>query len=145
MFPDGKIDLVDPNASWNTLHGVYKEEGSAAYLDFPEPRGGWRYAGSATGQTVSVRWYEYAVSPQLEKRISRTQYDSYIEEGEIEIGDLSNLKLVTETTASASFAWTVTPDQLGGVLLEGKKPSGVGRAQFSKKPDGSWFADGVSF
>src|SRR3954471_2950853 len=46
--------------------------------------------------------------------------------GKVEIGEVTNLQLVTETRAAANFAWRSSQDRGAGVV------------EFVKKPDGTW-------
>lgn len=145
---DGRIALnylVNPYLwSGPAWKGVYEEDGATAFLKF-QVKGWTRFIGKATGQKITVNWYEYSISPELSKQIIHTPQGPLIAGGKIEVETLSELKLVSQTEAVAQFTWNVPLNDLGAILLGHKVPAGNGTVSFAEKPDGTWFVDHVSF
>lgn len=138
VTPKGEVtfDRLDgptsAKGSW-----TYIERGQRAYLVNM-----WDYlfSGTASGRTTEVKTFNYAIIPNAEGSSGLLDSPSTgkAEVGMFEVGAVSNLLLTTETRASANFAWQVTLDKLGHILLGDVTPSGIGRADFAKKPDGTW-------
>ena len=61
--------------------------------------------------------------------------------GDVEVGDVSDLRLMTETEAAAKFRWTASLNELGKLFFPNQLPAGMGGVAFGKKPDGTWFVD----
>lgn len=137
--PDGTLKL---NTSGTREEAAYVEEGPAAYIDF---RGGslyGRYKGTATRKRVDVKGYTYSWSPDfLQKGLTRTGKSIYVIGGDFEIGNVSSLRLVTDTVATAEFAWKASLNEVGQIFFPVHSPSGTGAVSFAKKPDGTWFLD----
>jgi hypothetical protein len=140
--PDGKVEVRFLDAStfsgYTQSNGVYREAGPAAFLDF---RDGHILEGKATGQKVEVKWYTYSWSPDFQKKILHEGNTTYINGGGIEITNISDLRLLLETEATANFNWKASLNSVGELFFPGVPPSGVGEAAFGKKPDGTWFVD----
>jgi hypothetical protein len=66
---------------------------------------------------------------------------SYVVGGRYEFGDVSGLRLFTETTAGANVTWTVVLNDLGKLFSLTNPPSGNAAVIFDKKPDGTWFLE----
>ncbi len=148
---DDKVTLV---AGEFTQPYAYVEEGGVAHLRRSSCLAGEICAtdlvGKPTGQKVEVKWYEYSLSPEFQKRISMTPASSFSPQqasasgGGFEISDVSGLRLITDTEATAAFAWHVALNDVGHALLgDDAKPTGTGSATFAKKPDGTWFVDHI--
>lgn len=136
--PDGKLKL---NTSGSYEEAAYVEEGSAAYIDFRGGSSYGRYKGSATRKKVDVNWYTYSWSPDLQKRLTRAGDRVYVIGGDFEVGDVTNLRLVTDTEATAKFSWGASLDDVGKLFTPNQPPRGVADVDFGKKPDGTWFVD----
>lgn len=141
VSPDGSVAFTE--VCWS-LGGEqrqyqYSEDGTTAYLQSTDNANGyypyWKLTGTASGKT-QVKWYEYTFTPEV--RTTPIDQHVNIEGGRYLVGDVSNLRLVTETMASANFAWQVQLNLLGNILFDGARPSGTGTAVFAKKPDGTW-------
>lgn len=115
-----------------TTNGSYVEQGPTGVLKL----GDWSLTGKATGQKVDVKYYTYKFSPEAEKQVDQGRARA----GRLEIGAVSNLRLVTDTEAIAEFSWEASLNDLGKLLTH-ENPKGVGHAEFGKKPDGTWFVD----
>jgi hypothetical protein len=150
---DDKVTLV---AGDFTQPYVYAEEGGVAHLRRSSCFAGEICAtdlvGKSTGQKVEVKWYEYSFSSEFQKLVSMTPASAfspqqvYASGGSFEIGEVSGLRLVTETEATAAFAWHVALNDIGYALLgDDARPAGTGSAAFAKKPDATWFVDHVGF
>lgn len=95
-----------------------------------------------------VRWYTYSFGPKLRQLMikmnsgagpfSLASVDG-VKAGTYKVEQISDLQLVIETAATASFDWNVQLNEIGEMLLSrGNKPAGKGKVEFAKKPDGSW-------
>jgi hypothetical protein len=98
-----------------------------------------------------MKWYTYSLTPEGYKQIEQTRNSMELRAGKFKIGEVTNLRLVTDTVAVANFAWEASLNDLGKTLFQYAQdelrsrnlptndvPKGVGEAQFAKKPDGSW-------
>jgi hypothetical protein len=115
---------------------LYREEGKTAYLDQKGDQGIGTFTGTASGQRVELRWYEYTFSPEVQTSAGRQVIE--VAAGRLQVGEVSNLQLVNETHAVANFAWQAQLNKLGQIMLGDVKPSGTSSVQFAKKPDGTW-------
>jgi hypothetical protein len=93
------------------------------------------------GAQADVKWYTYSWNPAFQKQIQGTGISSTVVGGEVEIGEVSNLRLVDVTEATATFAWKLSLNNTGKTFLGDVHPSGNAEAEFGKKPDGTWFVD----
>jgi len=145
VMPDGGIDLHTTTGDyyWQMKHATYTEEGSLATLKFRGQSASLN--GKATGQKVAVKWYQYEFSPETMRQIEKTSAGSHLAGGEYEVGEVTDLRLVTETAAVARFSWHVSLNSFGQIISSGKEPSGNGGVSFAKKPDGTWFVDEVDY
>jgi hypothetical protein len=148
--PDGSVSIEGGNLGAN---GKYTEQGTVASLTLPGPyyQGAeWHLVGKATGRT-EMKWYTYSLTPEGYKQIEQTRNSMELRAGKFKIGEVTNLRLVTDTVAVANFAWEASLNDLGKTLFQYAQdelrsrnlptndvPKGVGEAQFAKKPDGSW-------
>jgi hypothetical protein len=139
---DGTVAISDPVVG---LRGTYREQGGKGYLAirFPidpenEPD---MFVGPATGRKVDVKWHTYSWSSEMLSQIVSEGNSNYVVAGKIEIGEVSDLRLLTETQASANVTWTGVLNRMGMGLHRGSPPSGRWRVLFGKKPDGTWFVD----
>jgi hypothetical protein len=133
--PDGTMEFQE--GGWYGYNRTYREEGSAAYLIFP----GQQYEGTATGRRVDLRSYTYSWSPGFQKQLVRSQNATFLPGGRFEVGEVSGLRLVTDTEATAKFAWKASLNDLGKLFFASQAPAGASEATFGKKPDGTWFVD----
>lgn len=84
----------------------YIEEGPNASLkvqDLGESPQVRTFTGPATGKKVTATWYDYAVSPAFSALI-KSGPGPYVDVGNCEVGDVTTLRLDTDTQAIASFA-----------------------------------------
>jgi hypothetical protein len=133
---DGSVTLGPPRGSGGkTFHYQYKEDGATALLINKGDMYGANFRGTV-GPKVDTKWYTYSYSPEVQ-----FPEPNNANGGSYEIGDLSGLQLVDDTHAIGSFAWTVSLNKFGQAVYPFQKPSGTGRVQFGKKPDGSWFVN----
>lgn len=133
----------------------YVENGSTATLLPTHPRGAnwfdggsWTLTGPVSPGRVEVKWYSYSFSPQLQIAPSVPSHSVKVIGGSYEVGEVSNLRLVTETQATANFAWQARLNKVPDILYGGQissRPSGTGSAKFTKKPDGTWVLLDVVF
>lgn len=142
--PDGKIEL-HVEAKGLTWICTYAEKGSDAYLVVQSAPAdnmvGNRYKGSATGKRVDVKWYIYSWSPDFQKQFVHTQSGTSVIGGGWEVGEVSGLRLVTDTEATAKFAWKASLNDIGKLFFPSQTPHGEFQPTFGKKPDGTWFVD----
>lgn len=131
---DGSVTLMDPL--------VYSEDGASASL---RTRNGEKYNGKATGQKVDVKWYQYSLSPDLQRQANASPRGEYVKGGDFEIGELTNLRLVSPTAARADFAWRVSLNDFGSIMLSKKEAEGNGVVVFDKKPDETWLVAETKF
>lgn len=126
----------------------YKEEGTTAWLMDKDAFNVVNYKGAVSGPPVEVTWYTYSFTPELQSQIVKTNDAPFgigtheVQNGKggtYEIGELTELQLVLETSAVASFSWTASLNRFGRAFYGTDKPSGKGRVGFAKKPDGTWF------
>jgi hypothetical protein len=140
--PDGKVEMRFLDAStfsgYTQSNGVYREVGPAASLDF---RDSHNLEGKATGQKVEVRWYTYSWSPDFQKQLLHEGNETYVIGGGLEVGNVSDLRLVLETEATAKFNWKASLNSVGELFFPSGPPSGAGEVAFGKRPDGTWFVD----
>jgi hypothetical protein len=90
------------------------------------------YVGTPSNQSTELKSYEYSFVPSVRLGAGT------VVTGQYSVGAISNLRLELETQASANFEWRVSLDSLGRILVSEGAPSGIGTAQFVKKPDGTW-------
>ena len=117
---------------------VYVEEGSVAVLEFGA---GKRFTGKATGKKVDVIWYGCSWSPDFQKQLTRAGDMTYVIGGDVEVGNVTNLRLVTDTEATAKFSWGTSLNDVGKLFFPNQPPSGESNVASAKKPDGTWFVD----
>jgi|GEM_PF-2708270 len=113
---------------------TYIERGERAYL---VGRSDYLYSGTASRKRAEVKTYTYAFRPDL------GQSNGRVPAGKYEIGAVSNLLLTIDTRAEATFAWSVSLNPAGKAMMEAQGGgvrglAGTGRAEFAKKPDGTW-------
>ncbi|MGP8248175.1 MAG: hypothetical protein ACLQVN_27150 [Bryobacteraceae bacterium] len=147
--PDGSVDLQTASIGHADyvldvrFRFAYIEDGPTAYLQSPN---GTKLVGKASGRKVELKEYEYSFSPEMQKRVLGQGQQAYVSGGSFEIGEVSGLRLLGETEATAAFAWHAAMNDLGRALLgDEAKPAGTGAATFAKKPDGTWFIDSVRY
>jgi len=139
--PNGRVYLTLPRYTNGFRNGegiefLYREEGKTAYLDQKGDQGIGTFTGTASGQRVELRWYEYTFSPEVQTSAGRQVIE--VAAGRLQVGEVSNLQLVNETHAVANFAWQAQLNKLGQIMLGDVKPSGTSSVQFAKNPDGTW-------
>ncbi len=135
VSPDGMVSLntdgdIFPGFSGRSDSFQYNEEGQTAFLR--QVHNNYMVYTGEILEKLNLKSYEYAFSPKM----GLTSAGVVV--GRIEIGEVSNLQLTIETHAVARFAWHVSLNQVGLILLDGVAPNGIGSAQFAKKPDGTW-------
>lgn len=109
---------------------LWIEKGERAYL--VSPSGSFLYVGNATKRRTEVKRYSYTFA-------NLRPAGDVIPVGKVQVQDVSQLLLTTETRATASFTWKAVLDKFGGAVLGNvTPPSGVSTAEFAKKPDGKW-------
>jgi hypothetical protein len=140
--PNGSIKL---NTSGTLENAGYVEEGGDGYIDFKGSSSWGRYKGPATRKKININSYTYAWSPDfLQKLTSREGNILYVNGGTFEVGEVSELRLLTETVATAKFAWKASLNDTGRIFSPKEIPGGTGEVSFGKKPDGTWFVDQIS-
>lgn len=100
------------------------------------------FHGNASGQKVEAKWYQYSFSPETSKQLVNSDAGPALPAGEIEIGEVSGLRLMNETRAQCSFAWSSNLNAAGAAVRGLSKQTGAGWAMYTKKPDESWALDG---
>jgi type IV pilus assembly protein PilA len=143
--PDGKIALrfEDDGTGFSERKGDYVEKGSTAYLHiFPVAGGTYTdWQGQATGRRVEVKWYTYSWSSSASKDMGGDQSGPFFIGGALKVEDVTGLRLVKETEATAKFSWQASLNDMGRLFYPNQLPNGVGEASFGKKPDDTWFVD----
>jgi hypothetical protein len=138
--PDGRLMLNTAGIAQE--EATYVEEGPAAYLDFKGGSYYGRFKGNASREKVSVNLYTYSWSPDfIQKQLTHKRGSIYVTGGDCEVGNVSDLRLVTDTVATARFSWKATLNDVGTMFFPDQPPSGTGEVSFGKKPDGTWFVD----
>ena len=129
--------ITPPNfVSFSRLAGFQGADGPFWYIERAERAylvgaGPYLWVGSPSGQSVDVTTFNYTFDPG--ERVT----ERGVAVGRIEIDQVTDLRLVIETQATATFSWHAALGPIGKVLLA-QVPSGSGSASFAKKPDGSW-------
>jgi Prokaryotic membrane lipoprotein lipid attachment site len=137
---DGALSL-GIGGSWLQTRASYEEHGGAADIRFSLLKGYQSTdicRGKATGQKVEVKWYEYSFTPGFAGKITTADTGPAFAAGSIEVKEVSNLRLDTETRAECTFSWEVALNNEGVAFYGTDKQTGKGQASFGKKPDGSW-------
>lgn len=154
--PHSAIATIEADGTFNlscldggcedTGQGQYYEDGGNGYLRFPQYSRQLNvpYIGPATGRKLKATWYTYALTPKFQGFIQYGPAGPYVLGGNIQVGQVTNLRLNTDTQASANFAWSVSLNDVGKMVSQGNAPNGTGRAVFGKKPDQSWAIDAVT-
>jgi hypothetical protein len=155
VTPDGSVGFTNACYSEGGVQNRYQLDETETTVILRSLKGGvqgkmespWILSGRASGK-LEVKWYEYSFAPEVQ--IIRDNQGVRVTSGRYEVGEVSNLRLATETQAVANFSWQGQLNQLGSILLDGTlapgaKPSGNGTAEFAKKPDGTWTLVKVSF
>jgi hypothetical protein len=93
-------------------------------------------SGNGPGGTITVPVYSYAFSAKFTPLSA--PHEKEISAGTVEIDNISNLLLATDTTATASFTWLADFNDVGKALTGQTKASGKGEVLFGKQPDGNW-------
>jgi hypothetical protein len=145
VTPDGKVELIDTRFGWNVHRGTYSEDGPNAYLDFVGDDTYQKLTGKASGRKFQVLWYTYSFGPAFKSQIVTADNGTFVPGGDFTIGDVRDLRLVTETVAAARFAWEASLNSTGKTFLQNVAPKGTGMVSFAKKPDGGWFVDEIRF
>lgn len=143
--PDGKVTLY---CAGIPQPAQYVEDGPNAYLKFvkgsiPISQAG-TFRGHATGKKVTVTWYAYALTPKFKALMKHLGYVSYVVAGKYEVGKVTNLRLDTDTLASANFAYTVSLNSVGKLFYPSGGIGGEGMVTFGKKPDQTWAINAVT-
>jgi hypothetical protein len=124
--------------------GTYQEHNGKAEILF-STFGGYpttaAFEGNPSAQKVEVKWYQYSLSPEISQQIVDADSRPALPGGEIDVGEVSELRLVSETNAQCRFSWEALLNATGTAVLGTGKQNGTGAASFSKKPDGSWVLD----
>jgi hypothetical protein len=151
--PDGQVVLYNMRFGWDALPAQYYERGTKGYLQFKAGARGWLsnygdvFVGPSTGQKVTVTYYSYALTPKFQALIKHGPSGEYLVTGNYEVEKVTNLRLITDTLASADFTVTVTLNSIGRLLASHVHFSSfqlTQQASFGKKPDQTWAIDAVT-
>lgn len=129
LTPDNTMTLRCDGSQGTNGTFSYIERQGVAYLI---GRGDYLYVGPASGKRTEVRRYSYSFVPELHTE------SGYAPGGQVQVGEISNLRLTTETSATANFGWRVALSPLAKILIGDVQPAGSGVVEFGKKPDGTW-------
>lgn len=141
--PDGTVQLSD---NYVGVKAVYREQGSTAHFDRLDCQGiagigPCSYVGKASGRKLDIKWYTYSWSPEFQQKIVRNNNVYAVIGGGFDIGEVSDLRLITETEATAYATYTGVLDKIGKSFYPASPPNGRWQVLFGKKPDGTWFID----
>ncbi len=99
--------------------------------------------GNGPGGNITVPVYSYVLSSKFE--ILPPPHQDEIQAGKIEIDQITNLLLASDTMAQASFGWHVDFNGAAKALSGKDKITGTGNVVFGKQPDGKWVVANYSF
>lgn len=154
--PDGTFKLY---GGADSGPGQYYEEGGKGYLKFPHYTYGSvqrnysgvsvpfvvPYAGPAAGRKVTATLYSYALTPKFKALMKQGPGGPYVDVGKFVVGNVTTLRLDTDTQASADFACTVSLNSTGRLIYPaGTILKATGQVVFGKKPDQSWAINSVT-
>jgi len=100
-------------------------------------------AGTGPGGSVTVPKFLYAMSSGLTQFLTAS-HDA-IKAGTIQVDDLSELLLLTDTHAGARFRWHVDLCEPAKQVLGQNTVAGTGHVEFGKQPNGEWVLTGYDF
>jgi hypothetical protein len=158
MTADGPLTgTVDANGTVHLAYGsqygatnadyIFKSENGEETLTGKQPfltgMPTMTVVGHGPGGEITVPVYSYVLSSKFET-LSPPHQDE-IQAGRIEIDQITNLLLSSETMAQASFGWHVDFNDAAKALSGQDKVSGTGNVVFGKQPDGKWVVAEYSF
>lgn len=135
VSPSGSLDLSGSVYCFHKgqAHLLLKEEGTMAHLDADDiPTEG--LTGQTTGARVERTWYEYALNTDSVKLLA----NGTAVIGAYEVRELSDLRLVSENSAVATFTWHVSLNKIGQIMMGAADLNGVRTADFVRNHDGTW-------
>lgn len=128
--------------------GRYYEDGGKGYLKFPQyypsPQNPTPFVGSATGRKVTATLYQYSLTPKFKELMKSAPNNNYVVGGNFEVGEVTNLRLDTDTKATANYALKVDLNSTGSLFYPAGGIHGEGHVVFGKKPDQTWAIDSVT-
>ncbi len=128
--------------------GRYYEKGGRGYLQFPHYaralNGDPPYVGPATGHKVTATLYTYTMTPKFTALLKYNAGAPYVDIGNFDVEKVTNLRLDTDTQASADFTYAVSLNSTGRVFFPTGSLGAAGQVVFGKKPDGSWAIDSIA-
>lgn len=143
VMQDGHLRLVYGPMSSQTTYEI-TVEGNTTRLTGPnlfvQDGGQMTVVGTGPGGFVTVPRYSYVFSDKFKELLDPS--GDLIRGGKIEIDDVHNLLLATETVAAARVTWHADLNNAATILLGKDKIDGEGSATFGKQPDGAWVLTG---
>jgi hypothetical protein len=122
--------------SFNFTNGEKRLTGKQPFVGGPDVT----LVGHGPGGEITVPVYSYALSSGFETLPPPHQDE--IQAGKIEIDQITNLLLSSDTMAQAAFGWQVDFNRAAKALSGQDKASGTGSVIFVKQPDGNWVITG---
>lgn len=151
--PDGNVALGCALFSWNNIPAHYYEKGGNGYLLFdsianeinPNEQEEETFVGPATGEKVTVTYYDYAFTAKFKALLKHGPNGEYLVTGNYHVEKVMNLRLNSDIMANADFTFSVTMNSIGRMIFP-RRPSfeATKTAIFGKKPDGTWAIDSVT-
>lgn len=141
VSPDGTVKL-GYGSQFGTTEENYKfsSNGSTLTLTGKQPfltgNPNMTLVGTGPGGSIVVPKFSYAFSDKFKRLPSVSA--NVLDAGDVEIDDVSNLLLATDTIAHAQFTWHVNFNDAAKALTGQASMQGTGEMNFGKQPDGAW-------
>jgi hypothetical protein len=130
---------ANEDCTFKSANGEKTLTGKQPFLNGPDVS----LTGHGPGGDITVPVYSYALSSKFASLPPPHQDE--IQAGKIEIDQISNLLLSSDTMAQASFGWHVAFNDAAKALSGKDKVSGTGNVIFGKQPNGNWVVAEYSF
>lgn len=142
VSPDGTVQLAYGSQFGSTVVSYkFASNGQSVTLTGKQPFFNincptMTLTGNGPGGSLLVPTFSYSFSDKFKPLPSPNVNEIYA--GGIEIDEVSNLLLATETIAQARFTWHVIFNDAAKALTGQTTVSGTGDIIFGKQPDGNW-------
>jgi hypothetical protein len=123
---------ANEDCTFTSANGEETLTGKQPFLNGPNVA----LVGHGPGGNITVPVYSYALSSKF--ATLPPPHQDEIQAGKIEIDQITNLLLSSDTMAQASFGWHVDFNDAAKALSGKDKASGIGNVIFGKQPSGNW-------